>query len=163
MIKTFEQFIKESRDLELVTEIGTANVKGYRYKKPKKKFADIMFGEPLEVRFKTKSKLEYLVTLKPIGGFLEVDFQLENVEDEYQETNRGELFSIMSTVAGIVGEVLELNPEFKGIRYDAKSQNKKDKSDAGAKRDKLYTAYMSKHFKDAKMVKSGATTFFIFN
>ncbi len=149
----------------LLLEIGSATAKVYKYKKPTKKF-ELLFGDELIVSFITDSKLPYQVILKEVVGFLSVSFKVKG-EDEYKETNKGEVFKIMATITSIIKDVLTINPEFKGVRYEPQSKGGDGtfgSGDKGEKRDKLYKIFILNQLKNKKInfVKQGSTIFAIF-
>jgi len=155
-----KQLIKE--EYQKILEIGSGTSKIYNYKIPKIVF-DIMYDDPLLIKFKTDSELIYIVTVKPIVGFLHVDFKIK-AKNEYAETNRGELFKVMATITSIMKDIIKINPDFKGIRYEPQAKGGKsfNTGDKGAKRDKLYRAFIKKQLGDVKFEKQGPNTFAIF-
>jgi len=155
-----KDYIKKLIKEEYINEIGQASAKPYKYSKIKRKFDSIIGGSKESVYFETDSGLEYFVDLRPLNGYLEVDFGIEadNKDDMYKETNRGELFKVMSTIVSIIKDVIKLNPELKGLRYipQEKGNNGHDK---GVKRDKLYKAFIKKQFPKIKFIKQGVITY----
>lgn len=163
------KFISESLDeiyLQPLYEIGTASAKRYKYIKPLHKFKDLTSSPPINVTFKTESGLKYVVELKPLSRYLKVDFFIDdNGEAEYPETNRGELFKIMSTITSIIKDVIDLNPDLNGIRYDPKSKGGDGtfgSGDKGKSRDDLYLAFIKQHLNNFDIIKQGFTTFIKF-
>lgn len=150
-IKLFEQFL---------FEIGDRSAKAYKYKLNGKINNMSKLSARLYATFKSDSGLEYTLTLINIGMFLDTDF---SIDGEWPETNRGEVFRVMSTVSTIVEEVIKKNPEIRGIRYEPKS---KSNDDLGKGRDNLYRAFIKgsakKIGKSVNFIQQGGTVFAMF-
>lgn len=155
-VPTFNQYLIEQK----LYEIGDSNLKPYNYKKPKKKFDNLIKSKDIDIKFKTESGLNYVVSIKPLYYFLIIDFWIDDKNNMYPETNKGELFKVMATVVSIVKDFIKLNPEIKGLRYDPKS--KQLNNDLGKQRDNLYKAFIKKQIDNVEFTQSGATTFVIF-
>ena len=135
--KLFEQFL---------FEIGDRSAKPYKYEiiGQIKKLSKV--GYKLYIEFTTDSKLEYELRLINYDMLLEVDFFVANLEDRLAETNRGELFKVMATIAEIVKEALIENPKIKGLVYEPKAKiyDRGVDDDMGSQRDKLYRLFINK-------------------
>lgn len=154
-MKRLSKYLNESIEL---LEVGDASVKSYKYAKPKKKYNNFSSDQE-HIQFVSDSGLKYIVDLKEVTGFLEIGFRIDTgrEKDKYTETNRGELFKIMSTVVSIAKDAISNSSELRGIRYDPVSKD--DKSDNGKKRDRLYRAFISKQFQNAKYIQQGGSVF----
>jgi hypothetical protein len=146
-VKLFEQFL---------FEIGDSSSKKYKYKITGK-FNDMSeFNKRLYAKFKTESKLEYTLTVININSFLDVDF---TANGEYDETNRGEMFSVMATIIDVVENILNNNESIRGIRYEPKENG----VDKGTGRDRLYRIFLEKSVKrlgkSIKFIQQGGTVF----
>jgi len=150
-IKTFENFL---------FEIGDASAKVYKYEYVDGSTDLSSLNDKVEARFTSDSGLDYVLTIINIMKFADVSF---SINGEYPETNRGEVFRIMSTVSTILQEVLSKNDDIRGIRYDP--QGKGD--DLGKGRDKLYRAFIEnstkKLGKGVKFMQQGGTVFAMFS
>lgn len=147
--KIFEHFL---------FEIGDRSAKPYKYKL-NGKFKDLnTLGNRLYATFKTDSNLEYTLTLININKFIDVDF---SIGGEWPETNKGEMFKVMSTISEVIDNVLRTNDDIKGLRYEPKSKS----TDTGEGRDRLYRIFINNSVKsigkNANFVQQGGTVFVI--
>ena len=137
-------------------EIGDSSAKKYKYKINGKIDDMSEFNKRIYAKFKTESNLEYTLTIININSFLDVDF---TADGEYEETNRGEMFKIMSTVIEVVENIINSNEGIRGIRYEPKSKGQ----DSGEGRDRLYRLFMEKSIKklgkSIKFIQQGGTVF----
>lgn len=153
---------------ETVFDIGTASAKTYKLNSfkidiPKSEFESASGT----AKFKSDSGLKYVVSLKEVNKFLDVDFKVTNFKKgEFAETNRGEAFKVMATVVGVVKKYLDKRKDsLLGLRYDPQSKGGDESlgsGDKGAGRDRLYRAFISKQIPGVKFVKSGSTVFAMF-
>jgi hypothetical protein len=150
-ISLFEQFL---------LEIGDRSAKPYDYKLNGKIGKMSNLNERLYAFFTTESGLEYTLTLINISMALDVDFA---VDGEWPETNRGEMFRVMSTLVEIIERVLQDNPEIRGIRYEPKSRAV---DDLGKGRDQLYRKFIQMSAerlgKSVQFIQAGGTIFAMF-
>jgi cytidyltransferase-like protein len=118
------------------------------------------------LKFSTDSGIDYEISLFPINKFLQVDFHLDTFSDDiYQETNKGELFRIMSTVIKEVKEFLKENKDLEilGIRYVPQEKSKnKGAFLSSNQRNKFYKAFISKIVPGTTYVEQGGVVFAIF-
>ena len=151
-VKLFEQFL---------FEIGDRSVQPYQYNINGKIAEMGELGSEMYVEFTTDSKLEYELKLANINMSLEVDFFVANLKDNYAETNRGEMFKIMATIAEVIEQTLTANPEIRGLRYEPKAKG----GDNGKDRDRLYRLFINKAAKTmgkkVKFMQQGGTVFAI--
>jgi hypothetical protein len=126
---------------EFIFEIGDSSSKKYKYK-INGKFSEMSeFDKRVYVKFKTESKLEYTLTVININSFLDIDF---TADGEYNETNRGEMFSIMATIMDVIERILGENTGIiRGFRYEPKEKA----NDEGLGRDRLYRIFIEKSMK----------------
>lgn len=134
-----------------IMEMGEANVKPYKYKSKS-------YGDDKElISFVSDSGLEYTLILKATkdipktgyssGTFLDISFEI-NSDDPFQETNRGEMFKVMSTVFKATKEYIVDRGDIDGIRYEPKETGgtgSLKSGDAGASRDRLYRIFIDKN------------------
>lgn len=139
-----------------IFDMGDGGVSPYPYKMKKG-------GNVVEATFESKSGFKYLVTLRNVNMFLDVDFSVEG-DNPYIETNKGDALKVMSTIRAVVEEYLDKNKEIRGLRYNPQSKGgdgSLGSGDIGSGRDRLYKAFISKNRK-VEYVKQGATVFVIF-
>jgi hypothetical protein len=139
---------RQSMGLENVNEIGDASAKAYKWKAEKKDYDFSRYG------FKTPSGLIYKVFFQDmnphdISGRYEVTFTANGSDNE--ETNAGEMYSVMSTVVAIVKDFIKWNEMTSVITY---TPIKRDKDDT--RRAKLYNAYIKRQLGgSSKVVRQG--------
>lgn len=138
----------------ILMEIGEGNSSAYKYN------IKLDNGKIVKYTFTTSSNLLYLVELKKIQNAVAVDFQIDaEVSDNmYHETNKGDMYKIMSTIIKIVTDYLKNNPDIEYIRYEPKQKETKTSTDSN-QRDKLYRAYLKKYIPDVTIFQQGGTTF----
>jgi len=126
---------------KFVFEIGEANIKPYPFtKKIKRSDNDIlyMFNSPNENYF--VNFMDYENEMHPE---YQVDFGITKGGYQYSTLNRGELFSVMSTVMEIIRSfVNEYNPYI--LHAIPKEDYKQDH-----RRYKLFKNYLTKNFNDS--------------
>jgi hypothetical protein len=106
----------------------------YKIKKP-----DIATGSTYY--FETDSNLIYQVTFGKkknnyLGNIINFSVLSEEFEDEYSETNKGEVYRIISTVIEIVKIYHDNHPYSNS--YEFSGEHKKDEKDVTSIRSKLY-------------------------
>lgn len=153
---TFDEYLKEAK----INELGEG-VKPYKYKFDSRDLTlDDFGGSQLTATFTTSSKINYVVRLKNVMRFLDIDFSI-GTGDVDSVPSKGDVFQIMSTIMHICKDVLEANPQIHGIRYEPNSKGGEtlDKGDGGRQRDRLYRLFISKQFGKVDYTKQGATVF----
>ena len=133
-------------------EIGDSTSKKYPWKLVYKEGNINKPDGYAEYEFITDSDLIYGVQIHNINKFLDVDFVADG---SYDETNKGEIFNVMATITDIIKNIVYKNQDILGIRYDPKNKL----SDFGAKRDKLYRAYLLQNIPKIDFIKQGNTIF----
>jgi len=139
------QIIKE--EMEKIKEIGDSTASTF----PSTYSLDKWGG--LRYKFTTDSGLPYVVEIEQDEieeNYLEVDFHISSTRG-YYETNKGELFKIMSTLTNIIKSLVKNTPHIKGLSYHPTPKlNQKGKEGeelwVGNQRDNLYKIYIKKHF-----------------
>jgi hypothetical protein len=92
--------------------------------------------------FQTESGLKYQVTFGKkknnyLGNILNFSVLSEEYEDEYSETNRGEVYSIIRTMIEIVRIYHENHPYSNSYEFSGEFKDKRD-TDTSSIRTKLY-------------------------
>jgi hypothetical protein len=154
--------IKKSLMERIIFEIGDGGAKTYKYKGTR--------SSPIEGKskytFTTDSEMDYSVSLEIDDGYLEVDF---SVWGQYAETNKGEMFDVMTTIVAIIKEDLsKIQIPLKGIKYFPSLKRggetiKPGINNSQNKRDKLYRAYIKKAFPNATFRVRNMATYADFN
>ena len=138
-----------------VNEIGEANTEPYEWEETNK-------GKyKIEVRFKTDSKIEYIVSLYQeqylIDDYeglkaIEVEFTAKSENDKYPSvttvTNKGEMYRVMATITSIIKKYIE-EYKIQAIIYSPSKKSDKE-DDFNNQRDRLYREFISKAFPGAK-------------
>lgn len=145
--------------IENITEVGEANATTYDWKQISNEFAS-----DVNVVFTSDSGLDYNVTLEPREVYLPlygyrpnkhvlvytIDFGID-YDDKISstgETNRGELYKVMSTISDIVKTYLNKRSDIQGIRYYPVPKNQ-DRPDS--QRRNLYNAFVKHAMPGAKI------------
>lgn len=147
---------------KLLKEIGEASGPKYKWKKEISGDLNKLDGRQ-GYSFVTDSGLEYWVDLRNEKKFIKVDFE---ADESYDVTNRGEMFSVMATIADIIKTALKdvdtgsdhMNSSVLGIKYSPFQKG----GDQGRKRDQLYLAYVKKSLPNTEVLQAGGYTFIKF-
>lgn len=155
----FSDVIKE----ELITEIGDTK-SGYPYR-----FVGglTQAGTHNIAEFFSNSGLRYLVGLKEVNGYLDVDFSTDTYDVGL--TGKNEQYKIMGTIVSIIHDVLQVSPKLLGIRYNPVAKNEEqsaafsgDLHISKLQRNKIYKAFIEKQGRPVKFEEAGGTVFATF-
>lgn len=139
----------------ILNEMGDASAKAYKTTSYKSK---IGIGETINVKFKTDSGLNYKVSIENINKYLDIDF---TANDEYDTTNRGEMWRVMATIIKIITTIIKKS-DIRGIRYVPAGKG----MDLGVSRDRLYRIFINAFAKRNNLsidwFKSGAIVYAMF-
>jgi cytidyltransferase-like protein len=131
---------------EQINEVGEGNLIPYDTSS-----RNLKSGKDKLIYFTTDSGEEYTLSLNlepsKEGYFVGVDFGVSG-EKEHRETNKGELYKVLSTIVNEIKIYIEDNPKVKGIYY--KPKDKSGENLDSNQRDKLYKAFISKQIPGTK-------------
>lgn len=136
----FREWTDNIKNSTLLNEIGDSSVKSYDYIK-NKEYTNKYGEKKTDYLFETSSGLIYQVQIMqyPTQKIADMSFS-EKDGDFYDVTNKGELFSIMSTIVNIMKEYIKENPDLETFSMDAAKNYDDD-----YRRLKLYIEYIKKN------------------
>ena len=137
--------------INILNEIGEGTANSYPYNLKSNISANAIYT------FTTESSIAYRVTLNKINNSVEIDFLVESGEELYPETNKGELFKVMSTIVKITLDYINDNPDIEYIRYDPKAKDVSNSSKN--QRDALYRKYIEKYIPNVTFFERGGSIF----
>jgi len=139
--------------LDQINEVGEGNIKPYP--------TSIMKQEDYEkeIKFISDSGLDYRINLDGWSNYLTVSFLVK--DEDVKETNKGELFKIMSTVVHEIKKYINDNSNILNIIYTP-SDKKNSTNNLDNQRDKLYRAYINKIIPGGKFKTIGTTVMYTF-
>ncbi len=114
------------------------------------KFPEIQSGDTYY--FSTESGLQYQVRFGKkrdnyLGNIINFSVLSEDFEDEYSETNRGEIFRIISTTIEIIRIYHEHHPHSDTYEFTGEFKETRD-TQAASIRSRLYYRYARKYLKE---------------
>jgi hypothetical protein len=139
----------------VINEIGEGTSIPYKY--------DVIASsnEQISAEFQTDSGMYYSVHGKRLINALKVDFRVINLQDspdEFPETNKFELFRVMSTISKILSEYFKKYNDYIYLRYEPKQQGRLY-AKLGNARDKIFRRYIQKAFPGTIFIEQGGTVF----
>jgi hypothetical protein len=125
--------------LDILLEIGEANLKPYKYS------LELKNSSRTKYTFTTDSKLEYTVNMYKVADEIIIDYKVKTGSHE-DITNKGEQYRIMSTVVACIKEYLSKNPKITKLSF-APSKSKETDN----RRFRMYAAYVQKQLPGSKI------------
>lgn len=135
---------------ETINEVGEGNITPY----PTSVMNEDEYEK--EIKFISDSGLDYRIHITNSMNYLIVNFLIEG-KDDVEETNKGELFKIMSTVVNEIKKYIDKHPNTKGIIYAPADKNSKLTKTIDNQRNNLYKAFINKIIPGVEYTNRGAS------